>query len=87
MRIVMFALAVIPSGQVQLGNRPNVHWAKYIAEHHTTSTQLGEVAARAKPKLLIVSHNTRRESSAQVLANIRRAYSGPVVIAEDLQRF
>jgi len=78
---------VIPSGQVQLGNRPNVDWAKYIAEHHTTSTQLGEVAARAKPKLLIVSHNTRRESAEQVLANIRRAYRGQVVIAEDLQRF
>jgi ribonuclease BN (tRNA processing enzyme) len=78
---------VIPSGQVQLGNRPNVDWAKYIAEHHTTSIQLGELAARAKPKLLIVSHNTRRESSQQLLANIRRAYDGKVVIAEDLQRF
>jgi ribonuclease Z len=78
---------VIPSGQVQLGNRPGVDWAKYIAEHHTTSIQLGELAARAKPKLLIVSHNTRRESSEQVLANIRRAYNGRVVIAEDLQRF
>jgi ribonuclease Z len=78
---------VIPSGQVQLGNRPGVDWAKYIAEHHTTSIQLGELAARAKPKLLIVSHNTRRESSEQVLANIRRAYNGRVMIAEDLQRF
>ena len=78
---------VIPSGPVQLGNRPGVDWAKYIAEHHTTSIQLGELAARAKPKLLIVSHNTRRESSEQVLANIRRAYNGRVVIAEDLQRF
>jgi len=78
---------VIPSGPVQLGNRPGVDWAKYIAEHHTTSIQLGELAARARPKLLIVSHNTRRESSEQVLANIRRAYNGPVVIAEDLQRF
>jgi ribonuclease BN (tRNA processing enzyme) len=78
---------VIPAGQVQLGNRPNVDWAKYIAGHHTTSIQLGELAARAKPKLLVVSHNTRRESSEQVLANIRRAYNGHVVIAEDLQRF
>ena len=78
---------VIPSVQVQLGNRPNVDWAKYIAEHHTTSTQLGEVAALAKPKLLIVSHNTRREPAAEILANIRRAYNGRVVIAEDLQRF
>lgn len=78
---------VIPSGNVQLGNRPNVDWAKYIAEHHTTSIQLGELAARAHPKLLIVTHNTRRESSAQLVANIRRSYSGALVIAEDLQRF
>ena len=78
---------VIPTGQVVLANRPNVDWAKYIAEHHTTSTQLGELAGRAKPKLLIVSHNTRRESAAEILANIRRSYNGPVVIAEDLQRF
>ena len=78
---------VIPSGDVKLGNRPSVDWAKYIAEHHTTSLQLGELAARARPKLLIVSHNTRRESSEQVLANIRRAYNGNVVIAQDLQRF
>jgi ribonuclease Z len=78
---------VVPPGQVQLGNRPNVDWVKYIAGHHTTSIQLGELAARANPKLLIVSHNSRREPPAQLLANIRRAYSGKVVIAEDLQRF
>lgn len=78
---------VMPSGPVTLSGRPNVDWAKYIAEHHTTSIQLGEVAARAKPRLLIVSHNSRRELIAEMIANIRRAYSGPLVIAEDLQRF
>lgn len=78
---------VMASGQIQLGNRPGVDWAKYIATHHTTSIQLGELAARAKPKLLVVSHNPRRESPEQALANIRRAYNGRVVIAEDLQRF
>lgn len=78
---------VIASGPVVLSGRPNVDWAKYIAEHHTTSIQLGEVAARAKPKLLIVSHNSRREPEAVMISNIRRSYSGPLVIAGDLQRF
>jgi ribonuclease BN (tRNA processing enzyme) len=64
-----------------------VDWKKYIAEHHTTSVQLGELAARAEPKLLIVSHNTRRGPAEQLMADIRRAFAGKVVIAEDLQRF
>ncbi len=76
-----------PSGVVQLGNRLNIDWKKYIAGHHTTSMQLGELAARAKPKLLIVYHNARRAPAAQLIADIRRAFSGNVVIAEDLQRF
>jgi ribonuclease Z len=76
-----------PSGPVQLAGRPSVDWAKYIAGHHTTAIQLGELAARAKPKLLIVSHNGRRAPAAQLLMDIRRAFSGNVVIAEDLQRF
>lgn len=76
-----------PSGPVQLAGRPSVDWAKYIAGHHTTAIQLGVLAARAKPKLLIVSHNGRRAPAAQLLTDIRRAFSGNVVIAEDLQRF
>ena len=76
-----------PSDAVTLAGRPSVDWAKYIAGHHTTAIQLGELAARAKPKLLIVSHNGRRAPAAQLLADIRRAFGGSVVIAEDLQRF
>jgi ribonuclease Z len=76
-----------PSGAVTLAGRPSVDWAKYIAGHHTTAIQLGELAARAKPKLLIVSHNGRRAPADQLLADIRRAFRGNVVIAEDLQRF
>jgi ribonuclease BN (tRNA processing enzyme) len=49
--------------------------------------QLGELAARARPKLLVVYHNGRRATADRILADIRRSYSGPVVIAADLQRF
>jgi ribonuclease Z len=76
-----------PSSPTQLAGRPSVDWKKYIAGHHTTAIQLGELAARAKPKLLIVSHNGRRAPATQLLADIRRSFTGNVVIAEDLQRF
>ena len=78
---------VQPAGLKELANRPDVDWVTYISQYHTTSTQLGELAARAHPKLLIVYHNGRRRPADQILADIRRSFSGPVVIAADLDRF
>jgi len=69
------------------GNRSATEWARYVREYHTTALQLGELAARARPKLLIVYHNGRRAAADQILADIRRSFSGPVTIAADLQRF
>jgi ribonuclease Z len=78
---------VAPAGLRQLNPRTDVDWPRYISQYHTTSTQLGELAARARPKLLVVYHYSRRVPPDQILADIRRSFSGPVVIAEDLQRF
>jgi len=47
---------VHPAAVRQIGNRPNINWEDYIARYHTTSIQLGAIAARAKPKLLVVYH-------------------------------
>ncbi len=69
------------------GNRSATEWASYVRAYHTTALQLGELAARARPKLLIVYHNGRRVAADRILADIRRSFSGPVVIAADLQRF
>jgi ribonuclease BN (tRNA processing enzyme) len=72
----------------QEGTKPtNAEWANYVRAYHTTALQLGEPAARARPKLLIVYHNGRRVTADRILADIRRSFSGPVVIAADLQRF
>ena len=68
-------------------NRSGSDWARYIGAYHTTALQLGELAARVRPKLLVVSHNGRRATADRILADIRRSFSGPVVIAADLQRF
>jgi ribonuclease Z len=69
------------------GTRSASEWAAYVRQYHTTAVQLGELAARAQPKLLVVSHDGRRVPREQILADIRRGYAGPVVMAEDLQRF
>lgn len=69
------------------GRRTVAEWAQYVREYHTTAMQLGQLAARAKPKLLVVYHNGRRAPDGEILADIRRSFSGPVVLAADLQRF
>ena len=69
------------------GNHTDAEWARYVRQYHTTSVQLGELAARTRPRLLIVYHNGRRATADQLLADIRRSFSGPVAIAADLQRF
>jgi ribonuclease BN (tRNA processing enzyme) len=69
------------------GNRSAAEWASYVRAYHTTALQLGELAVRARPKLLVVYHNGRRATSDRILEDIRRSFSGPVALAADLQRF
>jgi ribonuclease Z len=79
---------VQPSDSTQHpGNRSATEWASYVRQYHTTALQLGELAARTRPKVLIVYHNGRRATADRILADIRRSFSGPVAIAADLQRF
>lgn len=79
---------VQPSDSTQHpANRSTAGWASYVRAYHTTALQLGELAARARPKLLVVYHNGRRVPADRILADIRRSFSGPVAIAADLQRF
>ena len=68
-------------------HRSATDWASYVRAYHTTALQLGELAARARPKLLIVYHSGRRDAADRILADIRRSFSGPVSMAADLQRF
>lgn len=79
---------VQPSDSTQHPGTRSAHdWARYVARYHTTALQLGVLAAEAGPRLLVVYHDGRRVGTDQLLADIRRAYTGPVVFATDLQRF
>ena len=57
----------------------------YHAHAHTSATELGDEATRAKPKLLILYHQLFFGSSDEtLLTEVRSHYSGRVVSAKDL---
>ena len=63
-------------------------WQKYHANFHTSSRELGELAAKAQPGLLILYHQlfwgTKEED---LLKEIARVYKGKVVSGHDLDVF
>jgi len=64
-------------------------WPRYCREYHTSDVELGQLAARIQPKLLILDHIIRMGASdEELLAGVRAGgYSGRVVIGKDLERF
>ena len=73
-----------------LSRRPDFH--AYAAQHHTTTTQLTELATKAKPGLLILYHaslslrpavDSERSSPATLLKEMSQ-YPGHVVVGRDL---
>jgi len=73
-----------------LGRRPDFH--AYAARHHTTTTQLVELANKARPKLLVLYHTSislrpavdSERSSPAVLLGKMAGYKGLVVVGRDL---
>jgi len=73
-----------------LTRRPDFH--AYAARHHTTTSQLVELANKARPKLLVLYHasislrpavDSERSSPAGLLAEMA-GYKGLVVVGRDL---
>jgi ribonuclease Z len=59
---------------------------KYHARAHTSATQLGDIATKARPKLLILYHQLFFGSSDEtLLSEVRSRFSGRVVSAKDLE--
>jgi len=80
--------------EVYSGRAPNIskpqmteeQWMRYEREFHTSAVELGDIAARAKAKMLILTHwqllgNTKEDDMQR---EIRQKFTGPVVIARDL---
>jgi len=64
-------------------------WPQYMREFHTSDRELGALAARIQPKLLVLTHIVRMGASdEELLAGVRAGgYSGPVIVGQDLSRY
>lgn len=65
--------------------RRNPFWQKYHSSNHTSAHELGEIAERVNPGLLILTHILFWGATEEtVLREVRERFSGHVVLAEDL---
>jgi ribonuclease BN (tRNA processing enzyme) len=65
-------------------NRPPA-WQAYHSRYHTSSRQLGAIASRARPGVLVLYHQLIWSSTEDaLLAEVRSVYGGTVVSAHDL---
>jgi ribonuclease BN (tRNA processing enzyme) len=63
-------------------------WQRYHASSHTSSLELGRIAAEARPGTLILYHQLLWGSTPEeLLAEIRGVYDGSVVYGNDLDVF
>jgi ribonuclease Z len=60
-------------------------WQIYHKGHHTSTYEVGEIASRANPKILVLSHILFWGADEQdILEETRTTFSGNIKIAEDL---
>jgi len=64
-------------------------WPRYCRQYHTSDVELGALATRIRPKLLILDHIVRMGASDdELLAGVRAGgYNGKVIVGKDLERF
>lgn len=63
-------------------------WQRYHASFHTSGYELGELAARARPGLLVLTHQLLwGATEAELLAEVRAGFAGTVVYGNDLDVF
>ena len=68
--------------------RRSPEWQAYHSRYHTSSRELGAIASRAQPGLLVLYHQLIWSSTEdELLKEVRSAYDGKVVSAHDLDVF
>lgn len=80
---------VYPEVRLKPEDRPGGEdWPLYMRSFHTSDRELGEIAARARPRLLILHHVVRMGGTDGELVKGVRAggYGGRVVVGRDLDR-
>jgi ribonuclease BN (tRNA processing enzyme) len=63
-------------------------WQKYHSTVHTSATELAEIANKAQPKLLILTHQLYWGASDEsLLCEVTSHYTGDVISGSDLELF
>jgi ribonuclease Z len=85
---------LIHEAHLSTGARPpnppgGAAWEQYMHDFHTSDLELGALAARVQPKLLIVNHTGLLGGTpADLISGIRKGgFSGRIVIGRDLDRY
>ena len=69
-------------------NKRTQFWKNYHSNNHTSAHEVGELASRVKPGLLVLSHLLFFGATEdELLAEVKQKYSGNVVMANDLDIF
>ncbi len=81
---------VYPAVRLKVEDRPGGEsWPTYMHQFHTSDRELGALAARARPKLLVLYHIVRMGGTdEELLAGVKAGgFTGRTVIGHDLDRF
>lgn len=64
-------------------------WAKYLASAHTSDVEVGRIAAKANPRLVVLTHViSQGATDDELIAGVRSGgYKGRVAVAHDLDRY
>jgi ribonuclease BN (tRNA processing enzyme) len=64
-------------------------WPRYMHDVHTSDVELGAIAARARPRILVLTHMIRMGAAdSTLLAGVRRGgFTGRTVIGHDGDRY
>ena len=63
-------------------------WQRYHSASHTSGPTLGEIASRANPKLLVLTHQLLWGATPEeLLAEVQNQFSGQIVYGKDLDIF
>jgi ribonuclease BN (tRNA processing enzyme) len=82
---------VYPEDELEPEKRPGGEdWPEYMKAFHTSAKELGAIANRCQPKLLVLYHVVRhaKDTDEDLIKQIREGgFQGPVVVAKDLDVF
>jgi len=81
---------VYPASKLAPLPRPGgADWPRYMRAFHTSDAELGALAVRARPRLLVLTHIVRMGATdAELVAGVRAGgWHGPVAVGRDLARY